>query len=269
VKRSLIRGLIVGMLMVIIAPGEQTPWSAGTAYALPTGRWELGLFQPLRYGLSPKVELSTYKLTTLLMPTVIVKLAREEWRGWDRALRFTLSYPTPLMRKLQSPLGMKLGGPDKFALISPEFEIPSMLLVSSELFLTRNSAFRSLLTTKAGATFALGSNGLDDRTSIDLPLIYHRLGVLYSKVGFRLGIDLLCSLTSHWSVLLGGDLFLLPGLPGDLALEHKGLLLRSKGKRFKFSLGYKLVVAKYPDGYPNKSRVQWHLFPLLDMIWTW
>jgi len=257
------------MLMVVMASGEQTPWSAGTAYTLPGGHGELGLFQPLRYGLNPKVELSTYKLTTLLMPTVMVKIAREEWHGWDRALRFTLSYPTPLMRKLQSPLGMKLGDPDKFALISPEFEIPSMLLVNGELLLTHRKVFRSLLTAKAGVTFALGSNGLDNRTSIDLPLIYHRLGVLYSKVGFRLGFDLLRRLTPRWSALLDGDFFILPGLSGNLALEHKGLLLSSKGKRFKFLLGYKLVVAKYPDGYPNKSRVQWHLFPLLDVIWSW
>lgn len=268
-KRFLIRYFIVGLLAVAVVPGEQTPWSAGTAYTLPIGHREVGLFQPVRYGFSPQVELSTYKLTNLLMPTIMVKVKGEARRGWERALRFTLSYPTPLLRKLQSPLGMELGDPDKFALISPEFEIPAMLLVNGELLLSRNSVSRFLVTTRAGVSFALGSNKLDDRTSIDLPLVYHRLGVLYSKVGFRLGVDLLRSFTPRWSVLVDGDLFVLPGLAGNLALEHKGLLLRSKGKRFKFLVGYKLVVAKYPDGYPNKSRIQSHLFPLLDVIWSW
>ena len=263
------RGFILGLLLVAVGPGEQTSWSAGTAYTLPVGQGELGLFQPVRYGLTPNVEISTYKLITLLIPTAMVKVAWGEWHGWGRATRFTISYPTPLMRKLQSPLGMGLGDPDKFALISPEFDIPTMLLVSGELLLTLHDVSRFLLTTKVGLSFPLGSRELDDRTSIDLPLIYHRLGVLYSKVGFRLGVDLLRSLTPYWDVLLDGDLFVLPGLPGNLALEHKGLLLRSKGQRVKLLFGYKLVVAKYPDGYPNQSRVQALLFPLLDVIWSW
>ena len=44
----------------VFAQGE---WLSGTAYTLPQGRWEYGLFQPVRWGQSENREISFFKLS--------------------------------------------------------------------------------------------------------------------------------------------------------------------------------------------------------------
>jgi hypothetical protein len=222
---------------------------------------EVGVFQPIRYGASGLVELSSYKLSTFLMPNVSVKQSWMKYKNWALAHEHGILYPTPLMKKLQSPLGMKLGDPDKFALISPEFKIPQMVAIHNAIIASRSLKNGLLLTVKGNVTFALVGGTLDRRTMIDLPLIFPRFSVFYNKLLFRFGSDLVGPLKGKWSYLLDYDLFLMPGGHELYILEHKGLLIWTKNDRLRVLLGYKLSAGEYPFG------VQAHLLPAIDLQW--
>ncbi len=237
-------------------------WSGGTAQLLPKGRIEIGVFQPLRYGFSETMEFSTYKLSTFLMPNISVKFARNSRFGWSVSTRHGFMYPTPMLKKLQSPLGMELGDPNKFALISPEFDIPQMVSFSNELLASRKTLEGLLVTVKGGVSFAFGSGKLDRSSTIDLPLVFPRLSVYYNKWLIRVGADMSKPVRNSWSYLLDYDLFLMPGGYEAYGFEHKALLIWMKSHRFRILFGYKLTAGEYPFG------VQAHLFPLLDFQWA-
>lgn len=257
IKFSLCR-LIIFSSLIFASPEI---WSDGTARLLPGGRLEVGIFQPLRYGYSSTMEISTYKISTFLLPNLNLKIARNSRRGWRVATRHGLVYPTPMLRWLQSPLGMELGEPDKFALISPEFHIPQMISISNEILLTRKMDNEIELTIKGGFSFALGQR-LQRRASIDLPLIFPRMSVYYNRILFRFGSDLNKALKGRWSYLMDYDLFLLPGGNEDFAFEHKALLKWTKSETFQLQFGYKLTAGEYPFG------TQAHLLPVLDLVWA-
>ena len=75
--------------------------TGGTARTLPAGRMDVGVWQPLRYGLTDTLELSSHVLLATRMPNL---RARHRWaqaHGWDVATLHELAYPTPLLRDLR------------------------------------------------------------------------------------------------------------------------------------------------------------------------
>jgi hypothetical protein len=173
------------------------------------------------------------------------------------------------MKKLQSPLGKEVGAPNMFALISPEFEIPSMIILNNTVVTTWPLERGKALTGKVGLSISLGGANLATESSIDLPLVYHRLGVLYNGWSLRLGMDLNGGIGKNLSYLIDGDLFLIPGIKGNRSFEHKGMLTWERSPRFHVSLGYKFIYGVYPDGYPNKNISRVHILPLFDLQWAW
>ncbi len=244
-------------------------WQAGTAHTLPEGRWEIGLFQPIRWGQSESRELSFYKLSSLLMPNITIKQRWSKSEALVLSTAHTILYPTPLLKKLQSPLGKEVGAPNMFALISPEFEIPSMIILNNTVVATWPLEKGRALTGKAGLAISLGGGNLATESSIDLPLVYHRLAVLYNGWSLRLGMDLNGGIDKNLSYLVDGDLFLIPGIKGNVSFEHKGMLTWKRSPRFCVSLGYKFIYGVYPDGYPNENISRAHILPLLDLQWAW
>ena len=230
------------------------PCSAGTADTLPKGYFEIGLFQPLRYGQTETLEWSTHPILDLLIPNITIKKAWRDFAGWDFATRHNITYPTPLLRTISRK---GTGG-----IISPEFDIPQMFSLRNEVLLTRKFSPSFLITGKAGLTLAVTSDELDERTTIDLPLVFPRLGVFYNGYAVNFGLDVGGDLTSRFAYLTDVDIFLLPGADENFAFEHKSLIIWNKSKKFQMMLGYKLVFGEYPFGK------QWHLLPLFDMQWA-
>ena len=141
-------------------------------------------------------------------------------------------------------------------------KIPHMISSKNEVLVSRWVGNSILVTGKAGIVIAIKTGDLDTRTTIDLPIVFPRLGVYYNGYGFNAGADILNRLTKRINLLFDTDLFFLPGFKeGDFAFEHKGLLYWNKSSRFQVCLGYKLVYGKYPFG------THWHLLPLLDFQW--
>lgn len=240
---------------VSVASADSAIWSAGSAYTIPKGRWEVGLFQPLRHGQTDRLEWSTHPLWNILIPNLSIKVAWPPLDNWTFASRHTLFYPTPLLRKITHE--------GKFGIISPEFTIPHMVSIRNELLLTRRLGRSGLMTGRTGVALGFASESLDERNTIDLPLVFPRLADFYSGYGVHIGLDILRRITGQIDYLIDADIILHPGISEAFAFEHKGLFIWNRSSQFRINFGYKLVYGEYPFG------TQWHLFPLFDLQWGW
>jgi len=257
---------ILGSILVVCLAAEsanaQNPlsvvrtWSSGTAYCMPAGRWEIGLFQPLRWGAGETLELSTHPLAFFLVPNLEVKWLHRSGRDFTISSRHSMYYPTPLLRTITRK---GIGG-----IISPEFHIPHMVSVYNEVLVSRSVASSIVLTAKAGFCIAFKSGNLDERTTIDLPVVFPRLYVFYRGYGLRTGFNAFGKLFKRWTGSMDVDFFYYPGAEQKMAFEHQGRVVWCKNSRFKMFAGYQLSYGEYPFG------TQWHLLaPLLDLQWGW
>ena len=92
---------MVSFLVVCIVLGGASPalseharfsLPVEVADTLPEGVGQIGLFQPLRYGLNDSLEISSHALTALLSPNVEIKKAFLDQGRWSMAFTaFTTS----------------------------------------------------------------------------------------------------------------------------------------------------------------------------------
>ena len=75
-------------------------WSSGTAHSLPKGQWEVGLFQPLRYGMTDDQDIALHPLFAIKLPNLVYKKTWVEKNSWTIASRHGFYYPTPLLQFL-------------------------------------------------------------------------------------------------------------------------------------------------------------------------
>ena len=147
--------------------------------------------------------------------------------------------------------------------ISPEFDIPAMISAINELIVSKPLSIGGLFSLKLVFAFSLGSNDLDRRTSIDLPLVYQRLSVYHNGHYIKAGIDYQRDLGKKLGIAVDIDYFKLSNNEKHTAFEHKGLISYSKKKSRQILIGYKYISADYPFGQ------QQHLFPIIDFRWKW
>ncbi len=234
---------------------SQTQFYNETALPAPARTIQKGLFQPLVYGYSAKVTFSTHALAFPVMPNLTMKWNYYQQANRGLSFQHAMYYPTPLLRLIARK---GIGG-----IISPEFNIPSAFIIYSGVLFTQ-IADRQYLTLKAGLNLGLKTGKLDTRTTIDLPLVYPRLQMLYDKWGTRFGIDYRRLLSQQFSGLIDADIFYYPTAYCRFAIEHKALLIWHCSPRNQVTFGYKLVYGEYPFGKA------WHLFlPLIDFQRIW
>ncbi len=236
------------------------PWytaANGSAQTLARGRWSAGLFQPLRTGLSQRVELSLHPLLFPLLPNLSLKWTHGRQGSWQLASRHSLYDPTPLLRLLRRE---GTGG-----ILSPEFDIPNMAAWSSEGLASHALSSGSRITLKAGLSLCLfRSSALDRRATIDLPLVFPRLQPFFHDLTWHSGLEGSGRLWHQWFWLLDADGFFTPKGEENWALEHKGMLLWDRSAAMQLGIGYKVCFGEYPFG------TQWHLLgPLVDLQWAW
>ena len=249
---------LFSLLFISFLAGQ---WSGSTATNMDVERKEIGLFSPFRMGLNNGSELIVNKF--VLIPNIGLKQEQTMFGNWERARIIRVEYPTMGMKWRQSPLGMELGEPNMFALISPQFTIPQMLSFHGEWIGTRPLRDKGTLTLRGGFGFSLGGEKLSDDATVDLPIIYPRLSVYYNGYVFKVGGKYYQSFKESWSYLMDYDMVFMPGGKGRYAFEHKGLMVWTKSQKFRIHFGYKLVAGEYPFG------AQAHLFPFLDFQFGW
>ena len=161
--------------------GKTENWSSYSANVLPEKRVEIGLFQPLRIGVSGDKEWSIHPVYFFVMPNVSLKKTRNIWWKFDISSRHSILYPTHLLNMLARE---GTGG-----IISPEFTFPAAAIIYNELLFTWGYQKPYNITFKLGVSLGLAAEKLSKGSTIDLPLAYHRFAPLYSGYGIRTGVD--------------------------------------------------------------------------------
>ena len=261
-----IRRVIFIFLLFSIYFGNAQNWRSHSSSILPKKRFEVGLFQPFRYGYSETLEYSTYPLWFFVMPNLTLKKSHENFSGYNMATKWSLFYPRPLLNMVSKK---GIGG-----FIDPTMKIPPMLGFSFSLILTTPMLGMDM-SFNTGIDIGLALNELDQRVNIELPLLYHRLSVFHNNYGFHIGFDIEKSITKKLSTLVDLDFSILPGMDikdtdsgitkllGEYSFEHKALLIYEKSETFRFLTGYKFVFGEYPFG--SESR----LLPFLPLFDSW
>jgi hypothetical protein len=245
-------GKRIGILLSLaITCFAADPFTSGSAFTMAPGRWEVGVFQPLRYGWSSTTELSTHPLWFFIMPNAAVKWSHGTKGGWQLASRHSFYYPTWLLRMMAKE---GIGG-----IISPEFAIPHMLGLHNQVLASRQWP-NTLITLHLGLGLGLKSSELDERTTIDLPIVFPRLNIFYHGYNWYTGVDVQRSLGKKWQGCMGAQMILCPLAKADFTLEQTAWLWWVCSAHVKICAGYKLVYGEYPFG------TQWHLLPLLDVL---
>lgn len=234
---------------------QSASWVDATAIIIEKGQWEIGLFHPLSYGYSETIQISTHPIVFIQMPNVAVKKRWITINGHILSSKHSLYYPTPLLNLVAKE---GIGG-----FISPEFSIPAMISSVNEIIISKPVNTKGIISLKLVLAFSFGSNDLDSRTSIDLPLVYQRLSVYQDGHFLRMGADYQANLSDKLGIAIDIDYFKLANDDKHSAIEHKGLISYSKKKSRQILIGYKYIRADYPFGKQD------HLLPVVDFRWKW
>ncbi|MBA2662086.1 MAG: hypothetical protein H0U74_07295 [Bradymonadaceae bacterium] len=259
-KRSVLAATLFAALLAAspaTAELKTASFRADSAYPLPEGRFELGLFGPLRYGLSERVELSAYPLYFFVIPNISAKYALMASGPFQVATRHSLVYPT-LLLGLVSREGT--GG-----ILQPTTNAPHILALTNEALITRALGANHSTTLKLGISVAPRFGGGDapgtELETIDLPLIYARTAAYHSFATARAGIAFAGKIAGPFAYTVDADYFFMPEMDGSFAFEHATMLSWHASDDFLVQAGYTLVFGEYPFG------TQLHVLPMIDLKW--
>ena len=247
--------LVFALLMNIIYSQEIKTVSSKTAYIIPAKSWEIGVFQPLKYGINDEYEISIHPIAFFVSPNLQMKRYLTDWQGFFISTQHTFYYPTPLLKMIARE---GTGG-----IIAKEFkdDIPQMFSLYNGVLVSKQTDSKHIVTLKAGFKFAITSGDLDDRTTIDLPLVYPRLQPFYEGFGLDYGVNVTANIVRNFYTDTQFELFHFPGSDENLAFEYSTLYSWRKSSGFQISGGFKAIYGKYPFGS------QWRLLPMFDMKW--
>lgn len=233
-------------------PSVLNCWTGGTALTLTDNRYEIRLFGYSGYGLTDRLEISAHPLMFWLMPQVKVKYRWSGLEGIILSSEHQLSYPT-LFLNVISRKG--IGG-----MISPEFNFPQIFSLYNGIIATRKVSSNSMLTGKAGIIIAVRTGAIDERSTIDLPVIYPRFASFYHMPVINPGVDYRGKLFSSIGGQIAAECFIIPTDNENFFFENKGLLTWTLKTNWQFLAGYRLSYGTYPFGN------QWHLLPAIEVI---
>lgn len=219
-------------------------------FSLRKGQAEIGVFAPLRIGISDSLEISTHPLLFFAAPNVHLEWKHSPLLDFYWVSEHGIFYPTYLLRLLARK---GIGG-----FISPEFDIPQMVSFYNGVVISKKITKTQRMSFSAGINVALSAGQPDSRTTIDLPFVYPRLTVFYSRYQLKAGMGFEGSFSSRWKYR-----FSLQGFfADDYALENNAYVAWNSAGKMQLRVSYFLSYARYPFG------VQAHLImPVLDVVW--
>ncbi len=246
-------GCCLALLWLLVNPSTGGLPAFVPAQAKSPPRWEIGLWGPLRYTWSDKVELSTHPLWFLILPNASLQWSHGAVHGWQISSQHGFFCPTWMLRLLRRE---GIGG-----ILSPEFNIPFLLGLNHHLRFRRAMSERLTVAWSLGLGLGLKTAAWDERTTIDLPVIYPRMIVFYHDYHWTTSLNLQGPARRRWHWSLDNQVLVCPPARAGFAYEMKGLLYWKRTPSFQIRFGYLLSYAEYPFGN------QWHLLPLLDLQW--
>ncbi len=242
--------LIITLVAVSIS-AETDIWSKGTTDVLPQGRWEVGIFQPLSYGLNESTELSTYALADLVIPNLTLKKFWKNIDGWKFTSKHSLIYPTIFLNVLakEGALGI----------LPDNSDIPQILVMNNQFMLSyRYNKYFNFIP-KIGFSVALV--GADSNfPTIDMPIVYNRTSIYHENVMFNIGLDVRGNISPKFEYLIDIDKFIMDKEYCEFSYEHKVMIIWKINRRFALSAGYKLSYSDYPSNMQRSTDI----IPLID-----
>ena len=143
-------------LMLILVASLALPAQAMTphdsAALLKSGQWETGLFNPLRVGLSDKLELRLHPFVALVSPHAVLRFDHGKLQGGDLTVEWGLGVPTYGLRQLQ--------GDSAGTLLPMDHEVPWMVVPRVGMVWSRGNDNR-IYTMRADLTLGVAFNQPD------------------------------------------------------------------------------------------------------------
>lgn len=234
-------------------PPEPPYFFSNTAYTLPVRRGGFSLLHTSRYAISPRVELGFHPLLIFLSPDIEVKWKQIETSRYTLSSFHSVNYVSPLLRTVQ------MEGAGGF--VSPEFDMPEMFAFQNGALISMELRKGHHLTGKGLFEFSVHSAPPDERSTIDLPIVFPRSAVYYKGYGFIAGAAVEGRLFRRFGYLATSDAYFFPKGGLDFFSESSLCLIWQTGKRFMLLGGAELTFGEYPFGS------QWHLLPVVDFRW--
>ncbi len=231
---------------------QENRWSYNSSYLMRAGKWESGLLQPFRYGISDKLEISTNALILPVLPNAGIKLSLGERCGFRLASEHSLSVPSVFLNFVSRK---GTGG-----LISPEFDFPLMLGISSSLAASRPVCDSAILTFRAGFGITFHGREVNPLSTIDLPVFYPRMAQFYKGASIRLSSGIKGRICRKWNYEEAVQVFIITRKDNNFFAENTGNLMWTVGRSLRIKGGYNLSYGNYPFGK------HFQLWPSLDLI---
>ena len=238
------------MGLALAAPSKFTQYSAST---LEQGEVSVGVFAPLKYGLTDTIELSVHPGWAIAAPHVRLKKRYPSMGGWSLASQHQFGYPTPILKQLAR------GGTG--GVIPPDSTIPHTVVLQNDVY-AGSDVLDGELTLSAGASVAL-ELGESDYPTIDYAYGFRQTNLYQNKFTVQAGVGWERFVTENLGVRTWSKLWLYPLAEERWVLEQRDALLFQVSERSQALIGVNLSVAEYPWG------TQWHAFPVADWVWVW
>ncbi len=229
-------------------------WSGRRAETVSKGRWEVGIFAPLRYGLTDDVELAAHPLAFFVVPNLTAKVSWTDDRPWRIGTRHGVHYPTPLLRMLSREGS---GG-----ILPADTEVPHIIAITNEVLATTTiPLFYRWVTVRLGVTIAPNIGGEEVIPPIELPVVFPRTAAYSSNIVGHAGIGFEGKIVSTFYLLWDGAVFFTPGFEGTYAFESTLEASWRPSDRFMLSAGARGILGGYPYGE------RYHVVPVVDAKW--
>ena len=224
-------------------------FSDGSARIMPAGQVELGVFGPLKVGLSDDLQLEAQPLLFFVMPQLEGRYRLLHEGAVHLAVEAELSYPTLLLSLLAKN---GIGG-----LVSPDSDIPPALMIAVRGVASLDHGAGRISTARLGVEVAPRGSS-QNFAVLDFPFLYPRFAALHAPFVPYAELRSEGVLVGALDYLASARLFgLLTDFPGAAFEAELGLRWRVD-PRIALSARVWTSVAAYPYG------TQFHWFPMLE-----
>src|SRR5512140_229971 len=125
----------------------QDNWSSNSAFTMPKGKWESGIFQPFRFGISDRIELRANALLLPILPNAGIRINLGTSGDFHFASDHSISIPSVFLN-IMSFKGT--GG-----LISPQYSFAFIGTVTNTIIVSKPVGTGSIISADAGISFAI------------------------------------------------------------------------------------------------------------------
>lgn len=263
-KNTLIVILFIVLKNISIYAEDNFRFSDNNAGLPDKNDYYISLFTFSEYSLNDKYSISLHPLTIFVAPSAELKYNFYSDNEFKISTLHSISYPSFLMSLVKN------SGTGGF--ISPEFDIPTMFSISNGVISTLKIDEINYLSAMLKIEFALNNSSLNPATSIDIPVVFPRMAVLYKNLNLNLTIITENQINKHFNFDGSISIFMFPLSDNNIDFEypeHSNIryftelntnLVWKAAKSVNIIGGIKLCYGEYPFGE------KWHLLPNLNLI---